>query len=241
MDLEHTELDGKPVEQPQVEGHQPVEAQPARPTKVTFDLAQQQKIDSLIKDAQSRAAKGLRGELNQALTRIRELEARAGVLTDDDGAKMLATELATARAENAVLKSEQEKEKLSDALRTAAGNAFVDTNLAVQIMRSQVRLIDGKVVVLDQDGNPRMNAHFEPMTPQELAVDLANTKPFLARGEVRGGTGSFERNSAPTTSQTELERFYGAKPDVAGLNRLAIRDPRRFRELKRLATEKGMR
>src|SRR5579871_4616906 len=75
----------------------PVDNGPAQPAKIVFDAAQQEKVNQLIRDAQGRAARELRAELDR--TRAELDAARTNTPKADLGANELATQVAELRAE----------------------------------------------------------------------------------------------------------------------------------------------
>ena len=95
-----------------------------------------------------------------------------------------ATQVAATDSEAAFpspLKSEAQESKVRDVLHAAvAKQPFFDGELAAQILRSSVKVVDGKPVVVDATGAPRLNAEFNPMTPAPPLSECASRKICLS-------------------------------------------------------------
>jgi hypothetical protein len=216
--------------------------QPGQPQKIAFSPDQQEKVNQLIRDAQGRAAKELRVELDRTKA---ELEAaRTLAPKTDSGAVELAAQVSELRAERDTLRRERADSILTaDLLSVAGAEEFHDTDLATRLMRDHVRLAeDGKPVVVNADGTPRLNANLDPMTLGELARAVATERPFLVRSSVRSGSGGVESRSK-VEPFGGLDKLFGpgaSKDAAAQLNRMALRDPQRYRSMRRQAVEKGL-
>jgi hypothetical protein len=114
----------------------------------------------------------------------------------------------------------------------------VDTELACSILKSSVRVIDGKPVVLDSVGEARLNSSFAPMSIAELASELAASKPFLTRGTVIGGVGS-KPSQGTATPGPDLARLFGKGSSGDEANRLALHDPQTYKKLRAQAVKEG--
>jgi Sec-independent protein translocase protein TatA len=210
-----------------------------KPERVHFDERQQKRVDELIRNAMGRAGREHRDEaarLRQELEALRSQQGQQHTPQD-----VLLTELSTTRAELSALKQQQSEASIMGEIRKVTG-AFVDGELAASILRQGVRQIDGKLVPTDQDGNPRLTADFEPMTLEDAANDLARTKPFLARSDVRSGSGSTEASHSMLSSVTDdkLSELFGKHSDPRKANALAMRDPGKYRALRSRAKERGI-
>lgn len=201
--------------------------------KITYTPEQQEHINSLIKDAQSRAARELRAE-NVRLKAEAAARAAAPPVAED-----LSLRLAETQAELTALRSEKQTNLTRETLRAACGQQFLDNDLAVRLLADNVKVIDGAVRAVDDAGNLRLNSNFEPMTLRELATELAAAKPFLARAEVRGGAGSKPGTGYPSNA-VPLERLFGKNSNGGEANRLAMHDQQTYKRLKAAAREKGL-
>jgi len=203
-------------------------------TPVVFDEKQQERVNQVIREASARAGAEARAEADRLKKELEAIKASTNVTPD------AAAELALTKAELASLKRAHEEASVKDALRAAVGSDFLDGELACDILRSQVKVIDGKPVPVDAQGNPRMNAAFEVMSLREAAQQLATAKPFLARGTVRPGTGSYQSQSTTTTSGPKLEDLFGRSSNSGLANKLAMSRPSEYARLRSLARERGL-
>jgi hypothetical protein len=205
---------------------------PETPEKVTFSEVQQARVNEIIRDAMARAGSEARTETARVTA---ELAAAKLPGTED------AVKLATANAELGSLRAEKAEASVAAVLRAAVGTTtFFDPELASQILRSSIKIVEGKPVVIGQDGQPRLNASFDPMSPAELAQELAASKPFLVRGTVGPGLGSSQRSDAVSHERIPLESIFGRGSDGGAANRLAMRSPKEYQRLKLAAREKGL-
>lgn len=203
--------------------------------KVVFSPEQQAKITEIVKAASARAGSEARQEAERLRKELEQVKAKFPLESADT-----ALALAEAKLELQTLKTERTESALKDTLRAAVGNQFVDSELATQILRSQLKIgSDGKAVAVDANGNARLNASFEPMTVAELCTELAQQKPFLARGQTRGGSGSTPALNN-TSNAPKLESLFGRTSSGAEANKLAMRDINTYRRLRALAHEKGI-
>jgi hypothetical protein len=209
----------------------PIEA-PAE-EKIEFSEAQQQKIESIIREVSGRVAADLRAE-NKRLQR--ELEAAKSTPATPD----LSRDLELTKAELIALRKEAAESKLTEQLHQAAGDTFL-SSLGVRLMRDSVKIgADGKPVVVDEAGNPRLNAQFAPMTLAELAQAVADQHKYLARGTTRYGAGSTPSQGALPKQEPKLEDLFGRKSSGALANQLAMKSPTEYKRLKGLAQQKGL-
>ena len=227
IDQNEQQLDGQPL----------VEHQRAKPEKYTD--AQQAHINELIRSAQSRAAKGLRAELNQAKSEMQSLQATLDAKITAGDPRVHA-ENAELKAELAALKRAGQEAQLDATLRAAATAAgFVDPEVGVMVLRPHVREIDGRVVGVDAEGNLLHDASMNPLSPHAVAERIAAQKPYMVRGNVHGGTGSTQRGNMPT-SGPKLEDLFGKSSNSQLANNFALRQPNRYAQLRRQAREQGL-
>jgi len=210
------------------------EGQPPEPPKVTFDDAQKARINEIVAEASRRAGSEARAEAARLTVELEAARKAQVPAAEDTDARV---KLAEAEAELGSLRAAQQEATVRDALLKAAGNTFLDSDLAVRIMKDSTRLIDGKLCVVGADGAVRLNSNFEPMSAAELATELAGQKPFLARGEVRGGAGSTP-TKGDTSNAVDLTIIFGKTASCQAANALAMRDPQR--QLREQARQRGL-
>ena len=224
------------IEQPADSQPQAAEQQPQQ--KVTFSPEQQSKIDEILRKAHGRFSRELQAE-NERLRQELEVMRQTNPQPADDGTKNLAMELAATKAERDALARERHETAIDQQVRAAAGNQWVDANLAVQLIRQNVRVVDGRPVVVDPaTGQERLNASLEPMTLTELAREMQASRPYLVRSEIRGGSGSYESTGRPPAMS--LDKLFGKGSDAAAANRLALKDRKTYLRMREAARQKGL-
>jgi hypothetical protein len=211
--------------------------QPNRPAKVSFDAAQQNKVNDLIREAQGRAGREAREKLAEAERRLAAYEAAS---PSSAGAQELGAQIAALRAEKSALEREKSEMSINAALHAVAGD-FVDPALAADLMKANVRLENGKITVVGADGTEMRNNQLNPMTLAELAADMATKRPYLVKGRMSSGLGSAESvGRTPTDQSAYLSTLFGRKANAKAANQLAIRDIRQYRALKAEAQKRGI-
>jgi hypothetical protein len=202
---------------------------------VSFDERQQAKIGDIVRDATVKA----RADFAKLQSEFDALRKTLPPPPDD-----IVLELATTRAERDTLRTAQREATVTEILRSAVGaQQFVDSDLAVQLLRSSIQLIDGLPVVVDSAGNQRLTAALMPMTVTALASELSDAKPFLVRSQVRGGAGSKPSNGTGNiTPGPSLGSLFGkgSVNNAEAVNRLALHDPTTFARLRRQAIKEGL-
>lgn len=211
----------------------PVE-QAQQAQKVTFDDAQKARINQIVADASRRAGEEARAEADRLK---RELDAAKAIQTPVDNS---ALELATTKAELSALKRDQQESALLASLRSAAGDLFLDSELGTRLMRDSVRVgADGAPYVVGADGAPALNSAFEKMSLRELAQQVANQRKYLARGEVKPGSGSTP-SLGNFSSAPRLEDLFGPNSNGGLANKLALKSRSEYLRLRQLAHQKGL-
>ncbi len=221
-----------------LESAAPAAEEQAPNEKIVFDEKQQARINELLREAQGRSAREVRAE-NKRLQL--ELESARKAPTPAEPSADVLIRLAQAESERDSLRASAQDATIKATLQDAvASENFCDPALAAQILKSSVRLIDGKATVIDPaTGEPQLNASFEPVTVAEAAKNLAKAKPFLVRSNYRPGSGSTPSMGSPST-QPRLEDLFGPKSNGGLANKLSLSDPRRYRQLRAIAQEKGL-
>ena len=220
----------EPTELTPLEQTPPTETQ--APPKVIFDDAHKARIQEIVKEASARAGSEARAE-------VARLKATLPVAEPQSTDALL--RLAQAEAELASLRAESEESKVREVLHQAVSKeAFFDPDLASQILRSSLKVINGQPTVVDGTGTPRLNADFSgPMTPSDLARELANQKKFLVRSTLTNGTGSLMSTNRVETGPA-LETLFGKGADNAAAMRLGKKNIALYRRLREQARAQGL-
>ncbi len=217
-------------------------------TGADFTPEQQAKIQDLINQAFGKGAS--KAEKEQA-TRIQQLEAELANLkggksgdktAGDQGAKSgydqdeIKKLLDGVRGEYEpkLTEANQTIEKLKSGQRNAAVMAAaavakaVDPVVVAKLVGDAIGFDgDGRLVVLDASGQPRLNAKAEPMSVDEYVASFLEERPYLKQPSNAGGAGSGTKGAGGsqtfTRKQIEDPDFYRANKDA--INR-AVTDGR---------------
>lgn len=203
----------------------------AEPERVVFSDVQQKKLDELIREAMSRAAKEVRKALEEEKQRNTDLEARLSETQRD---------LANERN----LRQDAERREIASrraALITqqCADLDLVDAETVISLTESNLpwNPTTESFDVVDNAGKPT------DMTPAAFFADFATKKPHLVRSSVRLGSGAREssRTSLPIGgNHPKVEQIFGKGSSPRLANELAQRDPQTYRRLKVEAKRKGL-
>ncbi len=150
------------------------------------------------------------------------------------GANAKAKEASDARAELA--------RTHKDLAVTAAANSqnFYDPAAVAKLTSDHIVLNDeGKYVVLNDQGQPRMNALYEPMSLPEFYAEYAEKNKWQVRGEVKGGAGSSQRTGLTTNGRYELHQVFGPK-FVPAIAAEVAKDMVNYRRMKAQAISAGL-
>lgn len=204
------------------------------PEKVTFSDEQKARINEIVREASARAGAEARAETE----RLRKLVPATPAEPQSTDTLL---RLAEAQAELTSLKSAAAENQISQVLHKAvAKENFFDNDLAAQILRSSVKMVDGKPVIVDASGAVRLNANFDPLTPAEAAFELATVKPYLVRSGFVGGSGSVSGGGPRAETGPALETIFGRNSDGGAANRLAMRNPKAYAAMKVRARAAGL-
>jgi len=125
--------------------------------------------------------------------------------------------------------------------RAAEQVGFVDMETVLTMTDKQIKWDADRqtFVVIGESGSERRNAAMELMTLSEFYQDFATKKPFLARGNTQGGTGSTE-NRGSGSKRLPLEKLFGKGSDAKLANELAKTDPAEYRRRRAEAKAAGL-
>lgn len=129
-------------------------------------------------------------------------------------------------------------------IKDAASDAnFVNAQQVYKLTSDNIRYNTeaGTFTVVTDEGTPRVNSMYEPMTVKEFYAEYAAKNPWLVKGDTKSGAGS-------TTSmkydggQTKfkVEDIFGSKSNSQLANNLAKADMTEYRRLKAQAKSQGL-
>ena len=211
------------------------EQQPTEPTKVTFSPEQQSKLNQVIKEVSARAGAEARAEAARLKAENDQLRAQ------QEPDAEIRTRLSVAERERDSLRQANSEAAVMQQIREAMGDQWADSQLAADLLKQSVRMVEGKPVVMAADGTPALNASFEAMTLREAAQQLAAAKPFLVRSTLKGGIGSLPASlPAFQTETAAVHALFGPQGDVERRNKLALNSPNEYRRLRNSAKALGL-
>lgn len=142
-------------------------------------------------------------------------------------------------------RSEAVSIRKSAEMSAAAGNQhFVDIGVVTKLTADSIVFDSdkGRFVVVNDDGNPRVNASFEPMTLPEFFAEFAAKNPYLVRSEARGGAGATEssRSILSSNGKISVEQVFGSGSNPKLANDLARTNKPEYMRLRRHAQDIGL-
>lgn len=196
-----------------------------------------------LKEAAKVAPKTTGTTEEQDLARTQEIErVKAGYKADLDAANSRLAESTRAAQE---ARAEAQSVRTEVAITNAASKVqFVDLGVVIKLTKDQVKLDPetGRFTVLNDAGQPRLNASFEPMSLDEYYNDFAAKNKYLVRGNIVSGTGSSEgsRTSLSSNGRFEVADVFGPKSSGAKASELMKTDPNEYRRLRLVAKAAGL-
>jgi hypothetical protein len=243
--------------------------------KITFNEKQQAKVNELIKEAQGRAAKETKAQLDEAKQKLNEFETQLNELKkgkapkrgseEEESVEDLKRKIDEMKSVHSNLTQDYERlkkqaqdkdsevaktrQELQDnqkrwSMQSAANRMnFVDVEEVVHFTDRYVKwnAERGRFMVVNEEGNERMNAAFEPMTLEEFYAEYAGKKPHLVRGDVKNGAGSSEsQKSGFANGRYKAEDVFGPKSNARLANELYKSNPAEYKRLRLAAKEAGL-
>jgi hypothetical protein len=194
------------------------------------------------------------GNLNTELDTAR----KAGKPKDSDEAKALKEEFervaAGLRTEADNLRKEAQK-KAEDAenarkellntrkrhtiLSAASKVGFHDIDAVVKLTEDNIDWDDDKksYIVRGENGEIRHNSAMRHMTLEEFYTDYASKKPWLANGQMKGGSGTEHTTATTKNTKFSVEEIFGSKADSTKAMKLKRENPQEYQRLKQIARE----
>jgi len=212
------------------------------------DLAAEKvQLQSEITDLQTKLAKvnakgGKGGDEAEALrNEIAEMKRAQSTNTDETSRLKQQVEAERKSAETA--RNEASDVRKSVAIQRAVNAAnFVNNDIVEQLTKDSVKLENGKFVVVNEAGQPRMNAAFEPMTLNEFYAEFAAKNPYLVRSDVKAGQGSTQssRYDVSRDGKLEVKQVFGKDSSAKLAMELKKSNPAEYARLKQIAISGGL-
>jgi predicted RNase H-like nuclease (RuvC/YqgF family) len=121
------------------------------------------------------------------------------------------------------------------ALQGSATKAnFVDLDAVIALTDRYIKFDEerNRFVVLNEEGGERFNSAMELMSLDEYYREFATKKPYLVRGDVKGGSGSSESGRFGTPGTPKIEELFGPKSDASKANQFALKDPEGYKRMR---------
>lgn len=153
----------------------------------------------------------------------------------------LQEELETTRRELADSRSKSKTTTVRHALLDAAAKAnVIDPSVAVELLQKYVRVGDnGELQVISDAGTPRLSANFEPLGIDGLLREFSESKPYLIKSTLLGGSGS-SYNQRTYVAEPPMSEFFGAKSNSKSAFELFKCDPNSYHQMKIRAKAAGL-
>jgi hypothetical protein len=225
--------------------NEPVAAQETPETpqaqKISYSPEQQTHLDGLLKMARTTAAKELRAELARAKEEAAAKAAELSLYQQGQTPELIEAraQLAAEKVARAAAEDRQVTAEKRTLLREEAQAADIISPVdAARLLGANVIHKDGKFVVVDDAGEPRVNDAGEPLQVRDLVKEFALARPYAVRGRTLPGTGSHV-SGAPVRPTVPLESLFGPK----AIGRLSFelgKDMNAYRAAKARAREAGL-
>jgi hypothetical protein len=203
--------------------------------------AQQKVFDAAVKEAMGRAGKLARQEAEQLRVENQRLKDAVSGTGSADELERTKGLLAEERLRNqAVLDASVKQQRDLVIAQEASKHGFVDASTLQQLTRQNLRhnTDTGAFDVVDESGNPRLNAAGEPLSVTDFFADYGNKKPYLVRGSVVSGTGQGSSLGSQPPAQIPLEKLFGRNSDSRLANEYSKRNGGRDYKLAKLEAQK---
>lgn len=212
-----------------------LEAERTDKTRIAAELAAAKEL------AKTAPKQGTTEEQDQARTaEIERVKALHKSDLDAANARLAESNRVATEAKNETLKVRTEV-----AITQAASKVpFVDVGAVIKLTKEQITIDPetGRFVVLNDAGQPRLNASFEPMSLEEFYNDYAAKNKYLVRGNIIAGTGSSEsgRSNLSSNGRYEVADIFGPKSSSQKASELMKADPAEYKRLRVIAKAGGL-
>lgn len=236
------------------------------PKPIEFTPEQQAAIDKIIADRLNRERSKSKAELDALAAQKAELEAKLATpnkknepnadgtkLSDEQVAEFKriseASRIEVEAARKAAEAKAQEAKAATDrlinfqkeiAITKAADKAnFIDPSVVVQLVKDKVVIgDDGKMTIVGDNGEQRMNASYQALSLDEFMQEFAQQRKYLVRSDTKTGVGSTATNMPG--SSFKVEDIFGPKSNSVKAMDLKKSNPTLYKAMKERAVKEGL-
>ena len=200
--------------------------------RVYFGPRQQAKLDELLVERASRAAKDLRAELASTKKAAAATQAELQLYRDNASPELIEARANLATEQVARTGAEQRER---DARRNVALRDALAAENIINLVDSSRLLADavkwsGEELVSIDGGKPLA----------ELVRDYAASRPFLVKSSIRSGTGASPATRSIGEPAARLASLFGRGSSGKAANDLARSNPQEYQRLRVIAIERGL-
>lgn len=214
---------------------------------VHFDERQQKKLDLILKESHGRFGAAQRAEITRLKSEMVRLQNEKDEAAEPlPEVELLRARLAAEQARSQALIEDRVKVDRENLVnRLAQKHDFVKPEIVATLTQANLKwsAATRSFEVVDNDGQPRLDAEFKPLTPDAFMAQFASENPFLVRGRTLAGIGSTS-NSQSTLSEgrrgLQCEQVFGRGSNASVANQLALKNPTEYRRLRTEAVRKNL-
>jgi hypothetical protein len=207
----------------------------AKAAQLELELAEAKKIKPTTSSDGKRTVEELEAEIAETKRagqgNVEALERQKQLLADKD------REIQTAKEESLNIKRDV-------AITSAASKIdFVDLNVVAKLTKDNITTDPetGRYVIVGDNGQPRLNGQYEPMSLDEFYADYAAKNKYLVRSNVGTGTGQSTATSRSASGgKYEASEIFGKGSSSAKASELMKRDPLEYQRLRGVAVGLGL-
>lgn len=122
-----------------------------------------------------------------------------------------------------------------------AEHGFIDSDEVLALTDRYFKFDGNTVEVVTEQGTPRLNTMYNPMSLKDFFVEYAAKKPHLVKSTHRSGTGASASGiSSEMTGSFSPEKIFGKKSDAKSAQALKVKNPAEYARLKEIARSQGL-
>jgi hypothetical protein len=213
---------------------------------VRFDARQQLRLDQILKESHGRVGSAQRAEI----TRLKSEMARIQNEKDEANEPLPEVELLRARLaaeqarSQALIEDRVKLDRENLVNRLAQKHDFVKPEIVATLTQANLKWSPSSrsFEVVDNDGQPRLDSDFNPLSPDAFMAQFAIENPFLVRGRTASGAGSTSSQSSTLgdSSRLNVAEIFGRDSIATKAAALMKANPRAYAQAKIAAKRLGL-